>query len=142
MLVIDDALLLDVLARVVEGDVQDAADAGEVFTTHSWYWRLARALHDETSTGSLTRRFRALELEAQAVVLADLERLPPEIGIVSSRRLIPVMATLDAGRRVNLLTAEAVATARMTDATIAVTAESPLLIDACQRLGIELRVVT
>lgn len=141
MLVIDDALLLRVLARTAVSDVQEAADAAEAFTTHSWYWRLTRALYDRASRGSLTRRFRELEPEAQARVLADIERLPPEIGIVSSRRLIPVMATLDAGRPLNMLTAEAVATARLIESTIAVTTESALMTDACQRLGIELRQV-
>ncbi len=141
MLVIDDALLLGVLARTAVSEVQEAAKAAEVFTTHSWYWRLARALHDPVSTGSLTRRFGGLEREAQTRVLADIERLPSEIGLVSSRRLVPAMATLDAGRRLNLLTAEAVATAVMIDAAIAVTTESALMAESCCRLGIELRQV-
>jgi hypothetical protein len=51
------------------------------------------------------------------------------------------MAALDSGRRLNLLTAEAVASALVLDADLAVTTRSPLLDDACARLGVHVMVV-
>ena len=67
--------------------------------------------------------------------------MPAEIGLVSLRRLVPVMTTLDSGRRLNLLTAEAVASALLLDADLAVTASSPLLDDVCDRLGIHVHLI-
>jgi hypothetical protein len=57
------------------------------------------------------------------------------------RRLVPIMRRLDAGRRLNFLTAEAVAAALALGAGIRVTTESRLLADACQTLSIGLGVV-
>ncbi|MDQ6615771.1 MAG: hypothetical protein M3083_13790 [Actinomycetota bacterium] len=55
MLVVDDALLLAVLAETATADLQTAVDNGELFSTGSWYWRLSRALHDRASVGVLSR---------------------------------------------------------------------------------------
>jgi len=52
------------------------------------------------------------------------------------------MTALDVGRQLNLLTAEAVAAAVVLDASIAVTTTSPLMSQSCDRLGIDLRVLT
>lgn len=141
MLVIDDALLFAVLGGVADEELQAAGNRGEVFTTGSWYWRLSRALHDRTSTGSLSRAMDDLTTEQQAKVVASVERLPANVGLLSLRDLVPVMTALGAGRRLNLLTAEAVAAAVVIDATIMVTTESPLLTDSCTRLGVEVRQV-
>jgi hypothetical protein len=45
VLVIDDALLLRVLAGLAEGEISDVVARSDVFTTGSWYYRLARAIH-------------------------------------------------------------------------------------------------
>lgn len=42
--VVDDAILLAVLARQAEPVVQEAAEAGQILTTASWYYRLAERL--------------------------------------------------------------------------------------------------
>jgi hypothetical protein len=44
MLLVDDALLLRVLAGLAEGDIAEAAERGEIFTTGSRYYRLGMAL--------------------------------------------------------------------------------------------------
>jgi hypothetical protein len=136
VIVVDDTLLLAVLAGSVPGDLQGVAAARELATTGSWYWRLGRAVLDPTSAGTLSRAFADLTTEGQERVGAGLHSLPAEIGLVSLRRLVPVMTALDSGRRLNLLTAEAVAAALLLDADIAVTTRSSLLDGACDRLGI------
>jgi hypothetical protein len=137
--VVDDALLLAVLAATADDEIQTVAAEGEVFTTGSWYWRLGRALHDAASAGALSRALTDLTPRQQARVLTAVERLPPEIGLLSLRDLVPLMATLDVGRRLNLLTAEAIAAALVLEATIVVTTESALLTESCARLGIDVR---
>lgn len=135
MIVVDDALLLAVLA----GTAPRSALVGDVSTTGSWYWRLTRAVLDDRSTGSLTQAFLRLPEEDQQRVREGLRSLPNEIGLLGFRRLVPIMAALDGGRRLNLLTAEAIAAALVLDADIAVTTRSPLLDGACERLGIQVR---
>lgn len=139
MLVVDDALLLAVLAGTAANDIQSAARDGEVFTTGSWYWRLGRALHDGASTGALSRALIGLTSGQQARVLAAVEALPRAIGLLSLRDLVPVMATMEVGRRLNLLTAEAIAAALVLEATIVVTTDSALLTESCTRLGVDVR---
>jgi hypothetical protein len=59
----------------------------------------------------------------------------------SLRRLVPIMTVLNTGRRLNLLTGEAVAAAVALDADVAVTTRSALLNDACDRLGIQVHLM-
>lgn len=134
MLVVDDALLLTVLAGGAGVEIESAVSRGEVHTTGSWY-RLGRAVHDPRPGGVLSNAMTALPSDRRARVLAGLESLPPQIGLISLRHLVPVMARLPLSRRVNFLTAEAVAAARMLGARIKVSVESPLLQSACEQLA-------
>jgi hypothetical protein len=127
VLVIDDALLLRVLAGLAEGEISDAVARSDVFTTGSWYYRLARAIHSPALAGALSRPFASFSAERRTRVLASLDRLPPEIGLISLRDLVPVMRALDVGRHLNLLTAEALAAAQVLDAGIRSTSDSPML---------------
>jgi hypothetical protein len=141
VIVVDDALLLAVVAEQPAewaAPFVSAASRGEVFTTGSWYWRLTRALA-RPGQGALTRALGGLSEAEQRRVGDALEELPPEIGLLSLRRLVPVMATL-AGQ-LNLLTAEAVAAAVLLDASIVVTTESSLLHGAATSAGVEVTVV-
>lgn len=139
MLVVDDHNLLRVLAGQFEDDDANALEAGEVFTTGSWYWRLARAVRDPASSGQLTRAFAALGDQSQASVRAALADLPAQVGLYGARELVPVMTSLRTPRRVNLLTGEAVATALLLDATIVVATRSDLMAESCQALDIPMR---
>lgn len=49
------------------------------------------------------------------------------------------MSALDVGRRLNVLAAEAIASAVVLEATVVVTNESALLTDSCAQLGVEVR---
>jgi hypothetical protein len=77
----------------------------------------------------------------RSLVLAGVDALPEEIGLVDLRVLVPVMTRLDVGRRLNFLTAEAVATGVTLEGAIWVTTSSVLMTDACRALSIDLHVV-
>ncbi len=84
MIVIGDRLLLTLLANGAEEPgprLRTALAAAEVFTTGSWYWRLAR---DESagSMGYLSRRLAVRPIDAQRSVEASLSQLPGEIGML------------------------------------------------------------
>lgn len=139
MIIVDDALLLAVLAGTAPDEFAASFVVAEVATTGSWYWRLSRALHDRRSSGALSRAFAELGAQRQAAVRASVERLPPEVALPSLRRLVPVMTKFDVGQQLNMLTAEAIAAAIVLDGSIAVTTTSPLMTNACDGVGIELR---
>jgi hypothetical protein len=87
----------------------------------------------------LSRALGDLTAPQQARVVASIERLPEHVGLLSLRDLVPVMTALDVGRRLNLLTAEAIAAALVLDATVVVTTDSALLTESCARLGVGVR---
>jgi hypothetical protein len=55
MLVVDDALLLAVLAETRPEDLQAGLEQGEPLTTGSWYWRLAELYTTRPSGGPNAR---------------------------------------------------------------------------------------
>ena len=59
-LVVDDALLLSVLADGPPAEVRAALGQGTLFTTMSWYYRLARATQDPAFNGKLSVALAAL----------------------------------------------------------------------------------
>lgn len=141
MLVIDDALLLDVLAGVPSGRLEQAFEAGELFTTGSWYYRLSSALRNRRVQGALSTAFDALDSPAQRLVRANLTSLPASIGLLDYRTLVPIMTALEVDRPLNMLAADAVATAIVVEGEIVVSTEAPLVHAAATRLGIDYSVL-
>lgn len=142
MIVIDDQLLLATLSDTDPPDIEAAVGRGEVFTTGSWYYRLGRAATAGSGSGALSGRFRALEEPVRRRVVAALEELPPQIGLVSLRTLVPVMQALAVSRPLNFLNAEALGAALLLDATIAVTVDAPLLRAGAADLSVDYRVIS
>ena len=138
-LVVDDALLLDVLAGVADPELQQAADRGEVHTTGCWYYRLSRALHSEPMIGALSRRLGALAPDRRERVMSGLVDLPAEIGLIGLRTLVPVMQALRVSRPVNMLTAEALAAALALDADLVVLTDHPALRTGALELSLRYR---
>jgi hypothetical protein len=141
MIVVDDLLLLHVLAARSSPAIDpyfDAASRGKVFTTGSWYWRAARGV-SRPGRGIFSGYLGTLTEEDRFRVRASVDQLPDGIGVLSLRRLVPVMAALPG--QLNLLTAEAVAAAVVLDATLAVTTESNLLNNAAESAGVPVDVV-
>jgi hypothetical protein len=139
--VIDDRLLLDVIAGTV--DPATAAVVGEdVLTTGSWYYRLGRALSAGSGTGTLSGRLQSLDPSHRDRATAALRDLPAEIGLLHPRVVVPVMFSLRVRRPLNVLNADALATALLADATIAVSTDAPLLREAAADLGIGYSLLT
>jgi hypothetical protein len=137
VVIVNDALLLALLAEQegISGALLiTGAEDGEVFTTGAWYWRLARP-----GRGALSRALTASSENEQRGVHRALDQLPAEIGLLSMRRLVPVMAALPG--QLNLLTAEAVAAAVVLGARIAVSTASPLLAAAASSVDVSVDVV-
>jgi hypothetical protein len=72
-------------------------------------------------------------------VLAALDRLAGEVGLLSLRDLVPVMTVLETGRNLNFLTAEALAAARVLSAGIRTVTDSALRSEAAAAVGVEVR---
>lgn len=134
--VVDDHVLLDVLAGNPPSKVAPDLVRGTLYTTGSWYYRLGRALHAGGVPGSLSTRLTALDPSIQQRVLDDLRELPDDVALVSPRVTVPVMIGLRVRRPLNLLNAEALAVAVVADATLVVTADSPLLRSGAADLGV------
>lgn len=141
MIVVDDLLLLFVLSGQTDPAVAPylaGAARGEVFTTASWYWRLTRAV-TRPGSGVFSSYLASLPEDQRFTVRAAVDNLPDGIGVLSLRRLVPVMAALPG--QLNLLTAEAVASAVVLEPTIAVTTESDLLSRAAEAAGVPVEFV-
>ena len=139
MIVVDDHTLLAVLigrARATQAPIHDE----EVYTTGSWWYRLARAVQDPQFTGALSSKLAALQPDIRHVVVESLEELPQEIGVLPPRVLVPVMAALSRVGRFNHLHADALATAIVLPAPLRVVAASELLRSACSTLHVDLAV--
>ncbi len=117
----------------------EAGDRGELYTTGYWYWRLARAIAHPVG-GALSGPFRNLTEGVQRMVAAAMADLPPSIGILNLRRLVPIMAALPGN--LNVLTAEAIATAVAIDGTILVTTESEMLSRVAVAASVPVELVT
>jgi hypothetical protein len=139
--VVDDHLLLDLLADVVQRDLRAELFSGEIFTTGSWYYRLGRAVTAGTGEGALSGRVHALPEQERARVVESIVRLPPEIGLLGFRAVVPVMLTLRGRRPLNLLTAEALAVAVLTDAEILTKTPSGLLQSTAGEVGVACRLL-
>jgi hypothetical protein len=90
----------------------------QLHTTTYWYFRACRAAVAGAG-GHLSGPFRDLpELEQQRAI-ASILQLPDDVGLPEPLRVVPLMVDV-AGRhpRLNLLNLEAVATARVLQATI------------------------
>ena len=126
MIIVDDQLLLSILAGQ-ESDSLLSARSNGVATTMCWFYRLSRAIAAGGATGALSRRFSALSAPHQAEVIALVDELPADIITLDSRTVVPVMSALSSVTSANVLTTEAVATALVLDADIAVSVRSDLL---------------
>lgn len=140
--VVDDHLLIELLADAGPPWLAEASVSSVVYTTASWYFRVASAAERGSGTGSLSGRIANLPESAQLVVRDRISRLPTSVELIGPRRLVPLMAGLRTPRRLNYLASEALALAVLTEATITVRTESPLLREACEalRVGYELDV--
>ena len=111
---IDDRLLVAHLLGAAVALPKGAA----LHTTGYWYYRACRAAV-AGGAGQLAGPFRALYPEEQARAIQGLLELPERIGLPDSRRLVPEMAEVSHRHpRLNLLSVEATAAARLLSARV------------------------
>jgi hypothetical protein len=137
-IVVDDHLLLDLLADDPDEWLAAESAHSAVYTTAAWYYRLASAAHRGTGDGALSRKLTALPESFRS---ERIDNLTDRVGLIGPRLLVPVRAALVTRRRPNGLMAEALAVALATDSTIVVSTHSVLLRDCAGDLGIEYRVL-
>lgn len=142
MRLVDDRLLLDLLSDTADAELSAAFADGEVFTTGSWYYRLARAVSAGSGAGSLSGAFQALNESERQRVLVSMDELPEEIGLLSLRVVVPVIQALPVSGRLNFLSAEAIGAAILLGAVITVTVETPLLREAAVEVAVPFEVRT
>jgi hypothetical protein len=140
VIVVDDVLLFDVLAGIETAEFQLLAADG-IASTSSWYYRLARALPTGRVDGALSRRFAVLSDVRRNHIRGLFDDLPDRIELVRQRFLVPPMSALGSVMLVNLLNAEAVATALILDASIVVTTDSALLGRAAGVASIDVTII-
>lgn len=93
-LVIDDHLLLDLLSEELGGWLAEAVSESAVYTTASWYYRVASAAEHGSGRGSLSGRIAAIPEPDRHALHGRLAHLPDEVGLVGPRTLVPIMAEL------------------------------------------------
>jgi hypothetical protein len=140
-LVVDDHLLLNLLTETHPPWLDNELERSAVYTTGSWYYRVALAMTRGTGDGALSSRLTTLEPDRQRALLEKVGMLPQWIGLIGPRVLVPVMAALSVRRRPNLLTAEALAAALVTKGDLVVSVESPILHSGADDLGVSYRLV-
>jgi len=112
VLLIDDALLFRVVAQTAGAELHEAAGGGQLLTTGSWYYRLARAVRQSEWTGALSSAVALLHNAERSPFRA----LPHRIGLLDFRTVVPTMAARNVGRQLNLLAEEALGAALLLDA--------------------------
>lgn len=140
-LLVDDQLL----SLVLRGDPLPGSlhDGVELYTTGYWYVRLCQAaLGVADRPGSLSAPFAALPAGRREQALAAVLELPEEIGLLSLRRLAPVIGRLRARHQLNILGMEALAAAVELGAAVALSAPSPRLEAALAAEGLEIEIVS
>lgn len=91
---------------------------GPIFTTGYWYVRLCIAIGRRTA-GQLSGPVLSLPPQQRQRAVSAVLKLPPDIGLLSLRRLGPVIAELSRRHRpMNTLTREALAAAVMLGADV------------------------
>ncbi len=139
--VLDDRLLLDLLAGTASAAVEAATAHETVYTTGCWYFRLARAVLAGSGTGALSSRLESVGPATSRAVLESIRRLPEGVGLLSFRTVVPVMATLRVSRSLNMLNAEALAVALIVGGGLVVAVGSDLLRDGAADLGVGYQVL-
>jgi hypothetical protein len=142
ILVIDDHLLLRVLLRDEPPDLRP--HRARLFSTGLCYHRLCRALRRPEATGTLSRQLGTADPDLAAAVLASVTSLPEDVGLLSLRELAWPMAQLvDGGIRLDLLSLEALAAAKLVGCIlcVALVDGNPPLLEAAAQLHVSTRIV-
>jgi hypothetical protein len=142
--VIDDALALACLLGAPPAELVALGDGEPNTTTGAWYFRLCRALLQD-SGGNLSGRVSKLSERGRDVVLRRVWTPPPEVlRVLGLAEVAPGAAALAVQHGLNLVSAEALAVALALDAPIFVEAcnNGPRLEAAASDIGVDYRIVS
>lgn len=142
VVLVDDHLLLRVLLGNEPPTLRPSNTV--IATTGLWYHRLCRALADEKVVGSISRQLGDVDDAVASAVLGTVIDLPDTIELVSLRRLgWPMGELVHSGARLNLLSLEALAAARLlsADVCLAQADNNAPLRSAAARAGVTVRMV-
>lgn len=139
--VVNDRLLLDVLAGRAPTRVAAQLSSGEVFTTSSWYYRLGRAAFSGSGLGALSGPLASFAPDVRRRVVDALQDLPNDVGLLHPRVVVPVMFALRVRRQLNVLSAEALAVAVLVGGDLLVTTDAPMLQAGAAELGVAYEIV-
>ncbi|MGH9014882.1 MAG: hypothetical protein ACRDZ1_13235 [Acidimicrobiia bacterium] len=79
-LVIDDHLLIDVLADTHSDWLRGEMEHSAIYTTAAWYYRVARAAHRGSGNGALSGRLGQLDPAQRDEILIRIDQLPQWSG--------------------------------------------------------------
>lgn len=128
------------LGRILRGQIPPLGNT-PVFTTGYWYVRLCQAVLGAAGRdGVLSSPFNALPADLRTRAVHGLVELPTEIGLLSLRKLGPIVGQLRSHHDLNILGIEALAAAITLDATVFLSASSPRLEAALQSEGLSVSV--
>jgi hypothetical protein len=102
-------------------------------TTCCWWWRLSAAVNRGRRGGALTARLGDGDLDR---AVRAIDALPDVVQVVDIRTLVPMMSRIATTFRLNLLAAEALASAITLGADIVVGQDTPRLREAARVRGV------
>lgn len=131
------------LSSILRGKLVRPLRRVEIYTTGYWYVRLCQAvLGVAARPGVLSGPFLDLPVDLRSRAVAAVMELPDSIGLISLRELGPVIGQLRRAHSLNALGMEALAAATQLDATVFLSASSPMLEAALAHEGQRVRVET
>jgi hypothetical protein len=131
------------LSSVLRGNRARPLRSAALYTTGYWYVRLCQAvLGAAARPGVLSGPFVDLPGDLSERATAAVLGLPDVIGLISLRELGPVIGQLRRGHNLNVLGMEALAAATQLEATVFLSAPSPLLEAALVQEGRRVKVGT
>jgi hypothetical protein len=136
---VDDHLLREVLLEQEPFWLSQARGEGRLVTTGLWYYRLCSALRSPAITGSLSGPIAILPDDLRSQVLEQVAALPGDVQLLSLREVSWSAAGYASRYGLNLLAAEAIASAVLTGSAIATALGNlpPRLAAAAQGEGVK-----
>jgi hypothetical protein len=136
MVIVDDQHLFTVLAGYLDPELRRRA-VGGIATTSSWYFRLGRAVAGIRIDGALSGLVEKANSNVRESVDSSLRSLPLSITTYDFRDIVPVMSAMAAVVKGNFINLEALSVAIAFGCPIVVATESRLLLEAAEKLHVE-----
>lgn len=113
-MILDDHVLFACILGAPPDRVRPALEgiyAPGVYTTNHFYYRLHRALSSGKGSGTFSGPLAAMDDETREQIVEATVQLPPAIGILEMKTLVPTMAAVSRDIPANVLALEAISAA-------------------------------